>query len=185
MESGPIQCIVEGDGEVEALPVLLRRLVPARAVLRPWRGKRNRLMKAGELEKVVDFAHRRIGASGTLLVLLDSDEDLPCELGPRLLERIKKCGSVHDVRVVLARHEFEAWFLGAIESLRGKRGIPIDAAPVDDPEAIRGAKEALGKLMGRRYSPTTDQPAFSQLFEVEASRHRCPSLDKLLRDLGL
>lgn len=184
MTSGPIFCIVEGDGEVESMGGLLRRIEPVRRVLRPWRRKRQRLVKPGMLEIDVEFASRRLAGKGTILVLLDADDDLPCVLGPHLLARARAVTAVEDVRVVIARREYEAWFLGALESLRGKRGIPLDAPIVDDPESVRGAKELLGRLMGRRYSPTIDQPAFTALFDMDIARKRCPSFDKLLRDLG-
>ena len=42
--------------------------------------------------------------------------------------------------VVLAHREFEAWFLAAIESLRGTGGIRADAESHHDPESPREQK---------------------------------------------
>ncbi len=36
---------------------------------------------------------------------------------------------------------------------------------------------------GRAYLDTTDQPALMAKLDIAAARLRCPSLDKLLRDL--
>jgi len=87
--------------------------------------------------------------------------------------------------VVLANREFEGWFLGSKESLRGFRGIREDAEPSPNPEEIRGAKEHLTRNMetGIRYIEVDDQPALCQKMDFDLARRRCPSFDKLLRDL--
>ena len=57
-----IAAIVEGDGEVEAVPVLIRRIgsevspLSPPTVLRPIRVRRQRILKEGELERYVDQA---------------------------------------------------------------------------------------------------------------------------------
>ena len=62
-----IGCIVEGHGEVEAVPVLIRRiawdLYPELPIIveRPIRAPRNLVVKAGELERRVELAARKIG----------------------------------------------------------------------------------------------------------------------------
>jgi len=186
-----IVAVVEGKAEVLAVPVLVRRLV---ASLRPgvvvdvptplWLTKSKAVHKAGELERFVDLAARKAGREGAVLILMDSDNDCPAELAPRLLERARAARSDAAVDVVLAKREYEGWFLAAAASIRGMRGLRDDLAPPADPEAIRGAKEWLTKNMepGRRYTETLDQPALSQLFDLEAAR-RAPSFEKLERTL--
>ena len=91
-----LACIVEGHGEVQAAPVLLRRLASAldptvalrvEPVIRITKSK---LIQTGELERAVELAARKIGGEGAILILLDSDEDCPAELGPRLLARARR-----------------------------------------------------------------------------------------------
>lgn len=86
------------------------------------------------------------------------------------------------VEVVLAVKEFEGWFLAALTSLRGQRGIQTDAEAPPAPESVRGAKEALRRQMapGFAYSPPTDQPALAALMDLDAAR-TAPSFDKLCR----
>lgn len=184
MSGRTIFSIVEGDGEVAALPVLLRLIEPDAQVLRPFRCPRQRLQRDDELRRVLENARLRTAATDLVLLLLDADDDPPCPAGPELLARAQAVVPDRQVRVVLACREFESWFLGALPSLAGRRLIPRDVGPIDAPEQIRGAKERLGQLMGRRYSPTVDQPAFAALFDRNMARHHCPSFDKLLRDLG-
>ena len=173
-----IGCIVEGHGEVEAVPVLIRRLAanlyPELAVIvpRPIRIARNKLLQAGGLEKWVEVVSVRVGAQGAIFVILDSDDDCPAELGPELLDRALQVQGNLPIAVVLAKYEFEAWFLAAAESLRGQRGLGDDIHRPNDPEAIRGAKEWLSHRMegSRTYSEMDDQPALTALFDIEQAR---------------
>jgi hypothetical protein len=86
-----LACIVEGDGEVEAVPVAIRRIVHeihpnlGLKIHHPIRIPRTKLVKPGELERSVELAARRAGKGGAILMLLDSDDDCPAALGPELL----------------------------------------------------------------------------------------------------
>jgi len=176
-----IVSIVEGFAETESLPILLRRMGADPA--RPFRVKRNKVVKPGELERAVIQAMRdRVGATA-VVVLLDADDDCPAQLAPALLARARSVTPL-PVSVVFAVRELEAWFLGSIESLRGHRGIAADASWNGDPETPRGAKGRVESMMiDRTYLDTDDQPALMAKLDIEAARLRCPSLDKLLRDL--
>lgn len=86
--------------------------------------------------------------------------------------------------MVFAVRELEVWFLGGLESLRGQRGIGEQASYPGDPQQRRGAKEQVrGFMKTRKYVDTDDQPALMAALDIAAARERCPSLDKLLRDL--
>ena len=78
------------------------------------------------------------------------------------------------IGVVLAKTEFEAWFIAAAESLRGKRRLRDDLSPPSDPEAIRNAKGWLGqRMVGKsKYSEVLDQPALTELFDLTAAQAR-------------
>jgi len=183
--------IVEGDGEVVAVPLLLRRIAGEIDDLRiidvrkPFRVKRNQVVKPGELERYVELAARSAGPGGSVLVLLDADDDCPAQLGRRLSQRAAKVREDLALSVVLAKREFEAWFLASAVSLRDRRGLRADLDPPHDPEAIQNAK---GWLRDRRtdgfaYSPTTDQPALAAVMDLHLARANAPSFDKLWRDL--
>jgi hypothetical protein len=187
----PIASIVEGHGEVEAAPILVRRIAalidPAIGVqvLPPLRVSRYKLVKAGECERAVEYSARRTGGRGGILILVDAEDDCPAELGPQLLQRARQTRSDLPIAVVLAKCEFEAWFLAAAESLRGKRGLPHDLVPPPNPEAIQGAKEWLSARMtgGSRYRETLDQPALTNDFDFESAR-AADSFDKCLREVS-
>ena len=124
-----LSCIVEGHGDVAAVPVLLRRIQqqcdPAAylEIARPIRIARHKLVKPGELEKAVAFAANQVASPRAILVLIDADDDCPAELGPELLARAKRVRPDVPIGIVLAKYEFEAWFLASLESLGGRRGL--------------------------------------------------------------
>jgi hypothetical protein len=185
-----IATIVEGESEVQSVPVLLRRQLgrlarPDINVAKPFRVHRNRVVKAGELERaILQVIRSRENVAG-LLIILDADDDPAAQLENELHER---CTRVTELpcRVVVAVREFESWFLAAKESLRGERGIRLDALPPENPEAIRGAKERLTANMSnnRRYIETDDQPALVEKMDFEAARTRCPSFERLLSSVA-
>jgi len=187
-----IAAIVEGYGECEAVPILIRRIartidpgfVPK--VFPPLRVPASRIMKEGETERSVDFAARKLQGQGGILVVLDCDWDNGCPAmdGPALLKRAMDVRGDLPIAVILAKKEFEAWFLAAAESLRGKHGLPNDLQSPARPEDIRGAKEWLSDKMpyGRSYAETTDQPAFTDLFDIGMAR-RADSFDKCYREI--
>ncbi|MGC9216666.1 hypothetical protein [Acidithiobacillus sp.] len=83
-----IASIVEGDGEVAALPILLRRVGAWQSpdknfnVLPPIRVRRDRFLnRDDEFRRMLLLAAAKCGESGWILVLLDADDDCPSELG--------------------------------------------------------------------------------------------------------
>ncbi|HZO24818.1 MAG TPA: DUF4276 family protein [Chloroflexota bacterium] len=184
-------CIIEGDGERDALPILLRRVIqeidPALyvRVLRPIRRPRGQLNSQQQITEAVDLALRTLTPPCAVLILIDADDNCPAELGPRILGWARSGGSDLPIAVVLANREYEAWFLAAAESLRGLRGVQHDIVAPPDPETIAGAKEWLTERMSRRqsYKPTSHQASFSAVFDLELARRRAPSFDKLCRDV--
>jgi hypothetical protein len=136
-----------------------------------------------ELERYVELAVRQVAPAGFVLLLIDSDDDCPATLGPLLLDRARRARPDANIGVVLAKREFEAWFLAAARSLAGQRGLDPDLLGPDRPEDVRGAKEWLTRRMTRPYSPPLDQPALASVFDLEQAR-RAPSFDKLYREIG-
>ena len=122
---------------------------------------------------------------GRILVLLDANGDCPAELGATLLQRARAARPDLLIEVVLAKCEYESWFIAAADSLRGTRGISSAANVPPDPESIRGAKEWLRARMSGPYSPTADQAALTARFDMTAARRRAPSFDKMWRAVSV
>jgi hypothetical protein len=188
-----IAAIVGGDGEVEAVPILIRRIageiapsliVSVNPILRV---PESRLVKPQELERAVELAARKLGGRGAIFILVDCDWDdgCPAKEGPDLM-RAKKQRPDMMISVVLAKKEYEAWFIAAGESLRGRRRLIPDLHAPADPESIRGAKEWLSRHMpsNQPYAETTDQPALTAVFDMNTAR-RADSFNKCYREIAL
>jgi len=185
-----IQPIVEGHGEVAAVPELLRRLRNEAAAFEievnpPIRRKRHELVEENSLRNAVQLALLQQDC-GSILILFDADDDCPKELAPRLQKWAQDEARSIPCRVVIANRKYEAWFLAAIESLRGKRGICMDATSHHDPERPHGAEDQLLQRLeaGRSYSKTIDQVALTALFDLRQAYLGCRSFRSMVGAFG-
>ncbi|BBL60525.1 hypothetical protein MKFW12EY_41380 [Methylomonas koyamae] len=182
-----VTAIVEGDGEVIALPILLRRLNQWLTpdihvdVGYPIRVRRDRFLnRADEFRRHLSLAANKCGDEGWILILFDADDDCPAELGQEILRRAESIVPHRKISVVLANREYEAWFVAAAESLQGHRGFTYDPAKFVDPEQPRDAKGWIKACMANRsYGETTDQPAFSAQINLQLAFDRSRSFRKL------
>jgi hypothetical protein len=153
-----IQPIVEGDAEVLALPVLLRRFIGVASayslgISRPIRRSRTQLAREDGVREAVRLARLEPNCAA-ILIVFDGDDDCPKDLAPRVQAWGREEATPLPCYVVMANREYEAWFLATIESLRGTRGIRHDATSHAAPESRRGAAEELERRMtpNRSYS---------------------------------
>lgn len=182
-----IACIVEGDGEVAALPVLLRRIAEWRApgtyvdVQTPIRVRKDRFLnRESEFSRNMLLAGAKCGDAGLVLVLLDADDDCPVALGHDLRARAGAVVPHRSVSIVVANREYEAWFIAAASSLSGKRGFNCPAGALPDPDAPRDAKGWIRSHMaGDRYGESTDQAAFTAHMDLAEAHGRSRSFRKL------
>ena len=186
-----IQPTVEGDGEVQAVPVLLRRLRDESKAFdvdvgKPILRKRSEFIQDGPLRKAIRLALLR-DRCDAILILFDADDACPAELAPVIQGWAQNEAGAIPVAVVIACREYEAWFLASMESLRGFRGILPAATSHPEPEFPRGAKEQLEDRMeaGRSYSETADQAPMTARFDMRAAYARCRSFRRMARAFGL
>ena len=188
-----LYAIVEGHGEVQAVPLLLRCLAQeclARYDLHVFpahRISRGRILSGDHLERAAELGRRRVselGGVGGIILLLDADDDCPAHLGPALLARLRQAVPELTISVVLAKREYEAWLLAAARSLRRHANVSETAEGPPHPEEVRGAKEYLEReilLPGLAYSETVDQVSLTAVMDLRATLS-CPSFAKLWRD---
>lgn len=185
-----IAAIVEGHGNREAVPMLIRRVAACidpsiylhiHPVLRVSGPK---LRRAGEVERVVGLAAKTVAPDAAVIILVDCDDGCPALEAPGLMARARSVRPDLITTVVLAKREFEGWFLAAAKSLRGCRGLSETLEPPPDPEGIRDAKGWLTDHMppGRIYRETEHQAALSARFDLGAARN-APSFDKCYREI--
>ena len=188
--------IVEGHGEVECVRILIERAWRELGgefvdVLRPIRGKRQKLVRKEDLGKAVRLAVSKLANPGLtpdpglVLVLLDADTDPPCHLGPELLGFAQEVASSTDVACVLAKVEYETWFVAAAESLEEYLDLSEDEQVPENPEEQRLGKGWIEhRFKGTKYSETQDQPSMTAKMDLSLCRRRSPSFEKLCRDLA-
>ena len=182
-----VASIVEGDGEVAALPILLRRLSQWRGaaeyvdVLTPIRVYKDRFLnRPEEFSRHLKLAAAKCGDVGWVLILFDADDDCPAQKGAAVLAQAQAIIPHRRVAVVLANREYEAWFIAGSRSLNGCRGFQCrDDDALIDPDIPRNAKGWVRERMPAGYGETTDQPAFSARFDLELAHHRSRSFRKL------
>ena len=180
-------CILEGQGDVQSIPLILRRIAYDAEVwdvtFRTIRIQRSKLVRPGEVERATELGAREAGAGGSVLIVVDADDDQACQLGPDLLQRAQAARPDVPSAVVLANREKEAWYIAAIESLRGTRGLSAGVQRPPNAEGIRDAKGWLAqRMVGGRYSEVSDQAAFAATFNLAAAKQYAPSFAKLERD---
>lgn len=182
-----LSCIVEGHGERQAVPILLRRiLAESERFFEPGyprllRVPKDSLKKAGGLERHFEAATDFATGSGGVVILLDADDDCPVALKAEFERRLGNTGLARVV--AFAVREYESWFIAASESLRGQRGLPMDLQTHPDPEAVRGAKEWLARHMNSGYRETLDQAALSAQFDLDLAAARSPSFFRFRREI--
>lgn len=182
-----IACIVEGDGEVAALPILLRRMTEWRSsqiyphVPPPIRVHRDRFLNRDEeFRRHLLLAAAKCGEGGWILVLLDADDDCPATRGADILQRAQALVPHRRVSVVLANREYEAWFIAAAQSLNGYRGFTFEPRDLTEPEAPRDAKGWIkARMASLSYGETTDQPALTARMDLQQAYTRSRSFRKL------
>ncbi|MFP2930802.1 hypothetical protein ACLESO_37510 [Pyxidicoccus sp. 3LG] len=184
-------CIVEGKGEVRAIPTLCYRIFDHLGVQgwvvdkEPIKQPRSLLVDARmpgpkrrcreeEVIRVLELA-RRTRKPDAVLMLCDEDDDCAAAWGPdatRVMGRITP-GTV----AVMAVREYETWLLLARDD------ASLRAARIHQPDKVRDAKKSLAVLVPG-YLPTTHQLSETRGVDVAFLRTRSKSFDKLVRSIA-
>jgi hypothetical protein len=184
-----IQPIVEGHGEVPAVPVLIRKLaelmgIPFVQVGAPFRSKRSQLAQKDGLQRVIGRAREEPGCKA-ILVLFDADDDCPKEEAPKLLRWAEEAAAPSPCALIMAKREYEAWFLGNLEVLLEARGIEPAHPYENDPETKRDARGELESRFGSDfyYVEKEDQPSLTALTDWALVHARCRSFRKMTKEV--
>jgi hypothetical protein len=187
MSNESIVAIVEGPGEVEALPILLRRIFEQKqiyqiSIQKPINAHGlGNLTTPGGLERFLAVAE---GSSScdAILVLVDADINCAKNLALELANRSRVHNPHIATAVVAAKYRYESWFIYSLESLCGKRGFQTNLPIIDDPETMPNPKKFLtnNKTQGRIYRETTDQAPMSNLIDLNLVMQRSRSFCRLM-----
>jgi len=165
--------IVEGDGEVTAVPALLRKIlwqIPRYdiQVTRPKSANgRGNLTKEGGLEKFIRYSWKERDC-GAILVLIDADKECPVTLARDLTRRVEAIGVLFPVVIVVAKRMYETWFVASIATIAGHLDLPEDLTPPPNPEEVPNPKAWIENHFpaGRAYKETQDQEAMTNLLDI-------------------
>ena len=196
-ENPIIVAIVEGDGELDALPDLLRRILWERlcrfdiAARRPKaaNGKPDLLKK---FEKFLEYA--LLESCDAILVLVDADEECPFQQARNLAARAAALNLNVPVAIVYAKSEYETWFICSLSEctgapIRERLGIPESINAPQNVESIRAAKGWLEQYMpnDRGYKETEDQAPLTHHIDLDLThnmsrsfRRLCHAVDELV-----
>lgn len=186
-----IATIVEGHGEVSALPALIRRVagvVAPRIQLvlpTPIRVKRDKFLRdETEFKRYVELAALRTeDDAGGILILLDSEGKCDRFTGPEVLLRAQRVRSDRVYSVVFAHHMYENWFVASVDSLTEAGFLEARTVAPEDTESVHGKGWIQSRMLSRKYSETIDQERLTLALNLNSARARSPSFDKLCRDL--
>lgn len=187
-----IVSIIEGHGEVQALPILIQRTLSHidptfeyEIIRPPLRLPRGKIDKDDEFKRMVELASRKTQGCGAVIILYDADDDCPATKGPLILEKAQQYRPDIVFKAILANKEFESWFVAAASSLAGQKGLSPDMHTPENPESIRDAKGWLRSYLppDKAYSSTLDQPAFTALFNMAEAEQNSDSFAKFMRDM--
>lgn len=195
MRQRTIGLLVEGHGEMAAMPILVRRIaeafspeVPLRLPPSAWRVPKHKMLQSdAEILKPINvFAQAITRSGGGILVVWDADDDCPASEGPRQQKRIQALRPDVRIRVVIANREFESWFLAAAASLSAANHLLPGVIDHPLPESLRDAKGWItaNRPAGRPYREIEHQHQFSKSLDPNYVRQRSPSFDKLCREIA-
>jgi hypothetical protein len=176
-DSPHIGLVVEGRGEIQALPLLLRKWLRERGDFRDILGKpvpcngRANALKLNGIEGKVAVAAARPGCRA-VLVVLDGEGDAVCRLGPKLLVRSRTVAGGKPVAIALADVKYESWLIASTETL-DVSGLKYSAT--------RDPVSALEKaLLPSKYIKPVWQPRLTQRIDFGLALPRSRSLKRFL-----
>ena len=202
-----IVLLVEGEGDLEAVPVLAKKLWPKVAYRdvapdpRPMRVGGYPQLCAHEYRKwrrLLAAAAKRPGFAGAIL-LIDGDAKKNADKSPFCAVTAARglvaaaaesgAGELFSLCVVFANREYESWVLAAGPVLAGrvssnelfKPGIEF---PSDAEQSPRDAKGWLRTNLTRGYRERIDQKELTALFDAEILRHLRGSGSRSFQRLG-
>lgn len=173
--------IVEGPGDRDSIPDLLRRV--CHEILRRYdiligqpivTGGKGRLIR--KLRQYLYYA--KIGGADATIVVVDADDDCPRGLGTTLAKS-SNARLFGPVAIVCPKPEYEVWIIASLSKdqghgIREELNIGDSVLAPDKVEELRNAKRWLKERMqrGPTYKPTQDQATLTHHISQTHMRDR-------------
>ncbi len=172
--------IVEGDGEIEAVPVLLRRILEQREW---WHWSVRKPMRAGGLgslkkrfAQLLQYAATTEDCGG-IMVLMDLDDGCPKAEAVALAAEARTLNLACPIAIVFAHREYEAWFLASLSTVAGQYDLPPTLQYSGNVEGRRDVKGWFSEQMppGKAYKETFHQVRLTNLLDIDRARRNSRS----------
>jgi hypothetical protein len=174
--------IVEGHGDVEAVNILVRRVaaeIDASTVVKipvKIRCSKGQLCNKESFIKRLEIARRFVGSGGSVLVVMDADEDCPREINGQLLGWAKDSHGDLKIGVVVIKREMESWFVAGSDLW--------DQAQHGDAESVRDPKRWVAdNVVKGHYAETVDQGRIAAGLNIDKAKES-GSFRKFVRDVA-
>lgn len=186
-----IALIVEGPGDAKAFATLVAktgRLFDTDIYVKSpiIAGDFQRLSVNGIIERYVSLASEYSDVDA-VLVAIDLDDLCVLEVESDFRNRIASAAHTKGKmgRLCFCVREYEAWLIHSIEEL--VPGNSINRTSLDnyksDPESIRGAKEALTEILGKKYKPTVHQNDYTKKMNLRELYKKSRSYRKFCKEI--
>jgi hypothetical protein len=186
-----ISLIVEGNGDASAIPTLVAKTgilfdMPIVSKTPIVVGEFGKNARPGVIERYVQLASNHDDIC-SVLVVLDLDDSCVLNIERDFRERIVLEAAKSNKRGCLCFciREYEAWLLHAVDDIgfAESDSSRLIGATLSSPEDIRGAKEKLSELMGRRYKPAVHQNEYTKMINLRKLFERSRSYRKFCKEL--
>lgn len=169
-----ILLVVEGDGEVQAGAILVRRVLHELHGLFEWDVETQRRrdyshLRANNWANFRRYLSSAFHEKAPILWMLDCDDNCAVEVVKELSQEATNIGVRTPLAFALWVREYETMFLHDLDSVRERfRLSKIEQLP-RDPESKRGAKEWLNSQMprGQIYKERIDQSSLSAVVDLQ------------------
>lgn len=175
-----IGLVVEGAGDAEAVPLLLRRHLHEIGIFDDLLGSPVRCNGIGNattpsgIEGFIAVAAARPGCQA-IMVVLDGEGSPVNTVGPKLLTRCLKVAGHLPIAICLADRSYEDWLYASCETLE----IGID----NYKPQTRGQGVIVEALKPAKYVKPTWQPRLTARMDIALARGRSESLNRALEKL--
>lgn len=176
-----ILVIVEGYGEVSAVPLLLRRILQERFEIYACQIEVHRRrgvchLRSGAWARLKSYLEVAFLEECPVLWLLDCDDDCALDLARQITAAAQELEIRQPVAFSLLPREYETMFLFDIDASKGVLDLPDDLEAPVSPKDIRGAKGWLSRnIQGSSiYKEAVDQPRITARlnFDLLEERYR-------------
>lgn len=172
-----ILLVVEGEADVLAAPLLVRRVLHEVIKQFGWevftqRRKDIEHLRSRDWYNFNRYLKAAYNEGAPILWMLDADDGCPVDLARQFYSMAAATPVRQPLAFAFWHREYETMFLHSPSAIQSKYALDKCPAPPVPPEKCRGAKEWISKQLpaGLTYKERVDQPALSSVVDLSLLR---------------